>query len=167
MAKGNKGGKGSGGGRGKMTVVMFQLEGSDETIQEGFRVFGEALDKMVPAVPAYRSLPPAHQQNPSMVEDQTEQVDDQYNEAPTQPELFEELSKPKRVRASSRRAPTMSIVKELDLRPEGKLSLQDFYSRKVPRKTARKACCLRLLSRQNFRGSRDYTASCLHLLQRC
>lgn len=56
MAKNEKpiGGKSS-----KMTVMLFQLEGSDETLQEGFRTINNAIDKL--ANPVVRVIGPAAQ----------------------------------------------------------------------------------------------------------
>ncbi len=38
-----------------MTVMLFQLEGSDETLQEGFRTINNAIDKL--ANPVVRVMP--------------------------------------------------------------------------------------------------------------
>lgn len=45
-----------GGGKGKMTVVMFQLEGSDETLRDAIRVMGHGLEKMAPSAPIYKII---------------------------------------------------------------------------------------------------------------
>src|SRR5258708_31525240 len=41
----------------KMTVMLFQLEGSDETLQEGFRTINNAIDKL--ANPVVRVIGPS------------------------------------------------------------------------------------------------------------
>ena len=130
MARGGKGNKGSE-GKGKMTVVMFQLEGSDETIQEGFRVFGQALDKIAPSLP----LPPSPASLPlralhasDIQENPNAEIIPQTKEA-SDPQ---ELSQTQREKTSPRKIPTMSFVKDLDLRPEDGQSLRDFHSLKNP-----------------------------------
>lgn len=43
----------------KMTVMLFQLEGSDETLQEGFRTINNAIDKLAnPVVRVVGGPPP-------------------------------------------------------------------------------------------------------------
>ena len=62
MARDSKGKPPQGGnsGKGKITVVMFQLEGSDETLQDAIRVLGQGLEKLAPGAPVYqRVLPPS------------------------------------------------------------------------------------------------------------
>ena len=127
MARGSKGGKGSD-GRGKMTVVMFQLEGSDETIQEGFRVFGQALDKIAPSLPVQASLPIGAPRVSAPQENSDIEITPQEEEAGPQQELFQS----QREKTSPRKIPKMSLVKDLDLRPEDRQSLRDFHSSKNP-----------------------------------
>ncbi len=56
MAPKNQDPKGGGSGKGKMTVVMFQLEGSDETLRDAIRVMGHGLEKMAPSAPIYKLI---------------------------------------------------------------------------------------------------------------
>lgn len=56
MPKDSKNNKGPKNTEGEMTVVMFRFKGSNETLQEGFKVFGQALEKIVPTVPVSRSI---------------------------------------------------------------------------------------------------------------
>jgi len=56
MAPKNQDTKGGGSGKGKMTVVMFQLEGSDEALRDAIRVVGHGLEKMAPSVPIYKLI---------------------------------------------------------------------------------------------------------------
>ncbi len=111
-----------------MTVVMFQLEGSDETIQEGFRVFGQALDKIAPSFPPPPSLPLGIPRASNTQENQDVEIMPQADEASDQQEPFQ----PQREKTSPRKTPTMSLVKDLDLRPEDKESLREFHSSKAP-----------------------------------
>lgn len=46
--------KGGGSGKGKMTVLMFQLEGTDEALRDAIRVMGHGLEKMAPGAPIYK-----------------------------------------------------------------------------------------------------------------
>jgi hypothetical protein len=48
--------KGGSSGKGKMTVVMFQLEGNDETLRDAIRVMGHGLEKMAPNTPIYKLI---------------------------------------------------------------------------------------------------------------
>ncbi len=82
-------------GKGKMTVVMFQFEGSDETLQDGFKVIGQALEKLIPTAPVYvPALPPtrngqaalpAAQQQPEYIEAQTVEEDSRQEPAEQPP----------------------------------------------------------------------------------
>lgn len=56
MAPKNSDPKAGGSGKGKMTVVMFQLEGSDETLRDAIRVMGHGLEKMAPSAPIYKLI---------------------------------------------------------------------------------------------------------------
>lgn len=56
MALKNHEPKGAGGGKGKMTVVMFQLEGNDETLRDAIRVMGHGIEKLSPSAPVYRLI---------------------------------------------------------------------------------------------------------------
>ena len=56
MAAKNQDPKGSSGGKGKMTVVMFQLEGSDETLRDAIKVMGHGLEKLAPSAPIYKLI---------------------------------------------------------------------------------------------------------------
>ena len=56
MVPKNQDPKGGGSGKGKMTVLMFQLEGSDETLRDAIRVMGHGLEKMAPSAPIYKVI---------------------------------------------------------------------------------------------------------------
>jgi hypothetical protein len=58
MATKNHDPKGGGSGKGKVTVVMFQLEGSDETLRDAIRVMGQGLEKLAPSAPIYKFISP-------------------------------------------------------------------------------------------------------------
>lgn len=48
-----------------MTVVMFQLEGSDETLRDAIKVMGHGLEKLAPSAPIYKMIqaPPQSRTN--------------------------------------------------------------------------------------------------------
>jgi hypothetical protein len=56
MAPKNQDPKGGGSGKGKMTVLMFQLEATDETLRDAIRVMGHGLEKMAPGAPIYKLI---------------------------------------------------------------------------------------------------------------
>jgi hypothetical protein len=56
MAPRNQDPKGVGSGKGKMTVVMFQLEGSDETLRDAIKVMEHGLERMAPSTPIYKMI---------------------------------------------------------------------------------------------------------------
>jgi hypothetical protein len=55
MAK-NQDPKGGGSGKGKMTVVMFQLKGNDETLRDAIKVLGHGMEKLSPGTPIYKMI---------------------------------------------------------------------------------------------------------------
>lgn len=56
MASKNQDPKGAGSGKGKMTVVMFQVEGSDESLREAIRAMEHGFEKMAPSAPIYKMI---------------------------------------------------------------------------------------------------------------
>jgi hypothetical protein len=46
-------------GKGKLTVVMFQLEGDDVTLQDAIRFMGQGMEKLSSANQSVRVLPPS------------------------------------------------------------------------------------------------------------
>ncbi len=56
MAPKNYDPKGGGSGKGKMTVVMFQLEGNDETLRDAIKVLSHGMDKLSPGAPIYKLI---------------------------------------------------------------------------------------------------------------
>lgn len=123
---------------GEMTVVVFKLKGSNSTMQEGLRTIAASLKGIaaptvvMPALPAPRlngHAPASSPQQPALFdldESDVETVDSESNELPV-PDQTANGSKPKR------KPPTLQLVKDLDLRPENKTSLRDFYAEKQPK----------------------------------
>lgn len=59
MARDSRKNKDSGSsGKGKVTFAVFQLEGSDETLQDVLKVFEQAMNRLSPPAPARQQLPP-------------------------------------------------------------------------------------------------------------
>lgn len=44
------------GGRGKITVVMFQVEGDDQTLQDAIKTLGQGMEKLTSATPVYKYI---------------------------------------------------------------------------------------------------------------
>ncbi|HEY9628717.1 MAG TPA: hypothetical protein V6C84_15565 [Coleofasciculaceae cyanobacterium] len=115
------------GGRGRIRVFFAEVEGDDETIQEGLQAINVAANKIFQSAPTkiIKVLPASAT---SSNEDEFLEEDEDEDEAPTLPSVATN-SKPKK---SSYKPPIMSIVKDLNLRPEGELSFRDFYAQKKP-----------------------------------
>jgi hypothetical protein len=60
--------KGGGNGKGKITVVMFQLEGSDDALRDAIKVLGHGMEKLAPGAPIYKMIqaPPPAKANGSL-----------------------------------------------------------------------------------------------------
>ena len=60
--------KGGGSGKGKVTVVMFQLEGSDDALRDAIKVLGHGIEKLAPGAPVYKMIqaPPPARANGSL-----------------------------------------------------------------------------------------------------
>jgi hypothetical protein len=56
MALKNNDPKGGGNGKGKVTVVMFQLEGSDDALRDAIKVLGHGIEKLAPGAPVYKMI---------------------------------------------------------------------------------------------------------------
>jgi hypothetical protein len=60
--------KGGSSGKGKVTVVMFQLEGSDDALRDAIKVLGHGIEKLAPGTPIYKVIqaPPLAKANGSL-----------------------------------------------------------------------------------------------------
>lgn len=124
----------------KMTVMLFQLEGSDETLQEGFRTINNAIDKL--ANPVVRVLPPsaakalASARNGDEAESQV--LDAEFEEAPADADepssSQEKATKPKSSGAGTPRQPK---VLDIDLKA-GSTPLREYLEQKKPTTDNRK-----------------------------
>lgn len=115
------------GGRGRIRVFFAEVEGDDETIQEGLQAINVAANKIFQSAPTkiVKVLPASA--TPIDEDELLEELENE-DEALAPPNVATN-SKSKK---SSYKPPIMSIVKDLNLRPEGELSFRDFYDQKKP-----------------------------------
>jgi hypothetical protein len=111
--------------RGRIRVFFAEFEGDSETIQEGLQAISVAVNKTFQSTPKTIKILSASEnsaeENDALEEITSEDEEEVLNGAAN--------SKSKR---SSYKPPTMTIVRDLDLRPDGKSSWRDFYTEKKP-----------------------------------
>jgi len=112
--------------RGRVRVFFAEFEGDNESIQQGLRAMTTAVNKAFQPATVVRMLP---DQQPMTAEQIEEVVDVGLEED----EFADVQPKSAQRKKSKRKPPTMSLVKELNLRPEGKPSLRDFHAEKSPK----------------------------------
>lgn len=112
-------------GKGRLRVFFAEFEGSDDTMQEGLRSIAHAVSRTFQA----RTQIQRPMLDSSATESQ-EQVELRDGDEETE-DVALDLTPPKR-EARRMKAPTLSIVKDLNLRPEGKIPLRDFFAEKSP-----------------------------------
>ncbi len=117
--------------RGKLRVFFAEFEGDDATIQEGLRAIATAVNRTFqqpaipkPSPPAYLTATPVEDVGAEELE-QGEGFDDQSVEA--------ECKDARTRRASKRKPPVLSLIKDMDLHPDNAESLRDFYDSKQPK----------------------------------
>src|SRR5258708_22512094 len=95
-----------------MTVMLFQLEGSDDTLQEGFRTINNAIDKL--ANPVVRVITPANRALPAAKNGDENTAPVAEAEVVDEEEALEEppIERPKTSRSGT--APRQPDVLELD-----------------------------------------------------
>ncbi len=119
------------GSRGRLRVFFAEFDGEDATLQEGLRAISQAVNKTFQSPMQIRQLPP-----------QTTGAAAEGDDEPQDNGLFDMLGneldhepvhiQPKNIGKSKRKLPSMLLVKELDLHPNAKQSLRDFYTAKNP-----------------------------------
>jgi hypothetical protein len=119
----------------KMTVMLFQLEGSDETLQEGFRTINTAIDRLAnPVVRVIASSQTKGLPASSNVEDKGAEVFEA--EVVEEGETEEvQVERPKTARAP--RVPRQPKVLELDFKV-GTVPLRTYLEQKNPPSHSRK-----------------------------
>ncbi|NEQ98483.1 MAG: hypothetical protein F6K30_17480 [Cyanothece sp. SIO2G6] len=116
-------------GRGRIRVFFAEVEGDDETIQEGLQAINVAANKIFQSSPPkiVKVLPASVD---SLDDDELlEELDVENEEEEQVASAIPANSKPKK---NSSKPRIMTIVKDLDLRPDEKLSFRDFYTQKQP-----------------------------------
>lgn len=121
------------GSRGRIRVFFAEVEGDDETIQEGLQAINVAANKIFQSAPTriVKVLPasaiPINEDE--LFEELDSEIDFEDEEENTISPSVATNSKPKK---NLSKPPIMSIVKDLNLRPEGKTWFRDFYTQKKP-----------------------------------
>lgn len=116
-------------------MFFGEIEGDNETIRDGLRSIAAAVNKTFQNGPTIVRMLTAEQ---GMSEEQlVEQVEKQLAEEPQLNSVHDvPAPAPPKVGAASGKkkgkSPSYSFVKELNLRPEGKQSLREFYGQKSP-----------------------------------
>ncbi|ALF53981.1 hypothetical protein ACX27_15760 [Nostoc piscinale CENA21] len=114
-------------GRGRIRVFFAEVEGDDATIQEGLQAINVAANKIFQS-PAKTIKILSSSTLPIDEDELLEEVDSEDEEE----DVSVPVSGNSKQKQSSYKPPTMTIVKELNLRPQGKLSWRDFYAQKQP-----------------------------------
>jgi hypothetical protein len=123
----------------KMTVMLFQLEGSDETLQEGFRTINNAIDKL--ANPVVRVLPPSAAKALASAKngDETEQevLEAEYTDTADEGSTVPPPQEKSRERSGASWTPAQPKILDLDLKA-GSIPLREYLEQKKPSTDNRK-----------------------------
>ena len=113
--------------RGRLRVFFAEFDGDNQTIQEGLRSISLAVAKTFQPTVVVRRLT-ASPENPDAVSDEaTDDLDDVEMNADDYIASVPPKSRTKR------KPPTMTLVKDLNLRPAGKPHLREFFADKQPK----------------------------------
>lgn len=112
-------------GRGRIRVFLAEFEGDDKTIQEGLQAISIAASKIFQSPPKIIKVQ-STAAIPMNEDELLEELDEEDEE------LRVDISANSKPKQSSYKRPAMLLVKELNLRPEGKLSWRDFHEQKQP-----------------------------------
>lgn len=135
-------GQDGGADKGGMEILYIKVNGNNTTLQEGMRTLVEAMNRPVQVASTQRKLVANHTAEPIAAQ---EQEPDLFNQEPidgvdaTETEQTETSqngsTRRKRGEGVNRdRNAGLSIVKSLNLQPEGKVSLKEFVANKKPKK---------------------------------
>lgn len=125
---------------GKLTIMVVQLEGNDATLQEGIRTFKEAMGRAMPQAAPRAYLPPPASLaalSPPLADEYANGTDNADLQEPPGGMVIDTTASdhvPPSKSAKSRKPPVMQFVKNLDLHPKGKTSLNSFVEQKKPTK---------------------------------
>ena len=121
-------------GNGEVTFVMFQVKGSNETLQKGFNAMEQAFEKL--ASPGRTFV---IRETPKLTEAPIETLVDSENSGSEEhsnvngSEAAQEIAQSARPERSSTRVPvTPEVLNNLDL-DSGEISLKDFAAQKKPK----------------------------------
>lgn len=114
---------------GRVRILFAEVEGDNETIQEGLKAIGMAVSKAVqPNTKIIKVLGQADTDDNNLTDiiDEAEALDEE--------EALDISSNRSKSKRSNRPAkpPSHSIVKDLNLQPEDKISLREFVDEKAP-----------------------------------
>jgi hypothetical protein len=131
----------------KMTVMLFQLEGNDETLQEGFRTINNAIDKLANPVvrvigpsPTLKGLPlskTGDDNTSGLIDAEAVEETDEAEETP------DERLKPPRT------APRQPKVLELDLKA-GTVPLREYLEQRHPTTDTRRSLLIAAWMKANL-----------------
>jgi hypothetical protein len=114
---------------GKIRVVVFELEGSNETLQESLRTVANALGKTVSVNRAFASIQDSQKVN--SLPESSDDSDDLELDPETENTIIDVPVKNKRTSGKRKPAKTPEIV-EIDLKKPGAISFEDFATQKNP-----------------------------------
>lgn len=126
-----------GDGKAKVRIFFAEIEGGDDTIQEGLRTLGQTLVRTTQPQVAPRVVKPLQLDGSKP----TDTAADQPTLFPPDPEsaepdlledTAEEITQQPPKESRPRKPSTYTIVTELNLRPADKPSLKDFFAQKKP-----------------------------------
>jgi hypothetical protein len=120
----------------RVRVFFGEIEGDNDTIRDGLKSIAEAVNKTFQQetriVRVLATSADVNQKNlvtefeQKIIDVESEDIQD--GETP----LFPEYAKPKSRTSQPKKTPSYSLVKDLNLRPEAKKSLRDFFKEKTP-----------------------------------
>ena len=114
-------------GKGRIRVFFAEIEGDDDTIQDGLRALTGAVSKTFQPKVVLLPNPTGDSDQPSV-----EMIEDIVEDAVDESDIIEPVKRKKAGNGKSK-PPKLSLVSDLDLRPDGKSDLRTFYSEKNPK----------------------------------
>jgi hypothetical protein len=125
--------------KGKVTVVMFQLEGSDDTLRDAIKVLGQGIEKLASGAPVYRLVPTGNGTAKSIAapaNKANEIIDAEYADAEEKPEE-DDHDEPDKVEdippgPSKKRRVMRAVAPLKDVDWETGTSFRDYAAQKHP-----------------------------------
>lgn len=149
----------------KMTMMMFQLEGEDATLQEGFRTIAQAMNTILK--PVY-SLPALPSKNSTSDHGAVPALAPSDGATPAETDQTQEPGEPVNGRATraQRSYKSPEIINDLDL-VSGPPTLKDFLTEKGVSDNDAKRCLAIAVWLKNNRRINDVTGSLCCRLNNC